>query len=97
MYLTVKKTIEVEENFHVKQSHLTPEHLKKGLDSGDFNIIKVEAHESLRWVVSKSGRRVAVLEHDGGFSSEHREIKVYAQDGVRPWGEEVAGHTVVFE
>jgi hypothetical protein len=97
MYLTLKKKVEDEQWFHVKETHLDPERLKSGLLSGEFNIIRVELHENLRWVVNKSGRRVAVLDHDGGFGpSEEIEVKV---DGPhRDWSpDDKPPFTVVFE
>ena len=88
MYLTTKRTVVTEECYHVRGCHLKPEQLEAGIKSGEFNIIEVRAIESIMWVVNKSGRRIAVLEKDGGSSGDNTEIEVLPpRNGIEPWVE----------
>jgi hypothetical protein len=76
-YLTVKKVVETEEFYTITKSNLSKEKIEKGLKDGDLNIIQVPTCEPIAWLVDKNGRRVAVLEKDGGCGpSEDVEIKV---------------------
>jgi hypothetical protein len=77
MYLTIKKTIEQEDVYFVTSTKLTSAKIKKGLESGDLNMIQLEAIEPVLWVVNKDGRRIAMLEKDGGSGPDiHTEISI---------------------
>jgi hypothetical protein len=72
MYLEIKKTTEVEEFYNVTKTHWEAERIKAGLESGDLNIIQSATVEPIMWLVNKDGRRIAVLEKDGGTSGAER-------------------------
>lgn len=67
-YLTIKKVVETEQFYHLKnvRSNMSEEKMKAGLLNGDLAIVQLETCEPLAWLVDKEGRRVATLEKDGG-------------------------------
>ena len=71
-YLTIKKTIEVEESFSIIYTGLTVKELKTGLLNGEFNIIQNNILEPYMWVVDTDGKRIAHLHKDGGCGPDEK-------------------------
>ena len=75
-YLSIKKTISTEECYILK-TDISPEALELGLRTGNFNIVQVATVEPMMWVVDGQGKRIAILEKDGGGTdAEKVEIQV---------------------
>jgi len=78
-YVTIKRVVETEESYTVRNFDPSPSglDLAEGLRNGDLNMVQSETVEPYVWVVNKFGRRVAVLEKDGGCGPDHKvEVEV---------------------
>jgi hypothetical protein len=73
-YLTIKKTIEVEESYTISQIDMVIDcnDLERYLADGTLNIIQHATIEPYLWVVHPSGKKVALLEKDGGVGPSER-------------------------
>ncbi len=81
MYLGIKKVVETEEDFTVTKvsGGWDIGRIQKALLDGDLNIVQVACVEPIAWLVDKNGKRIAVLEKEGGWGpSEETTIETGA-------------------
>ena len=75
MSINITKVVTTEDDYAVVSNSMTQENIVKGLQDGSLNILPSAIHEQDRWVINKSGRRVAILRHMGGGDSEDVTLK----------------------
>lgn len=71
-HVVIKKTIEIEETYTVLGCGLSIEELQGELQCGNFNLIQSATVEPYVNVVDTFGKRVGLLEKDGGFGPDEK-------------------------
>ncbi len=68
MYMSITKSVKIENTYNVYKTNLSPEKIKSGLENGEF-IITPTVDRNVFWIINKTGRRMAVIDNDGGWDS----------------------------
>jgi len=72
MYINIKKTVKTEEIFVITERlrGWSPKRIHRGLMEGNLTLVPVTCIEQIVWLVDNTGKRIAILEKDGGMGPD---------------------------